>query len=137
MSQGNFMPRFQDSTALIIATMSASLIFVGCQQAGPDFVDTSEGITFIRTYENLNDAVAHRVTIFVGDDACLYVDVADDKTYLAAVSPDAKISRTEMKISTGSYPLSQEVALGRMNTQGIVPPELSHCTLATEAWGLG
>lgn len=99
--------------------------------------EVSDGITFIRTTANLNDAVGYSGNLTVGRDGCLYVTI-EAKTYLAAVGAAARVSRAGVEAADVAHALGVAATFGRLASSPAVPARSAEqCQQASEVFAVG
>lgn len=130
-----------------IITVSCALSLVACTSPPTPsptttpipWVDQADGVTFVRDPAHASDAAIHRGTFSVGKDGCLYLTVKDDdgtKTYLAAVSPTAMVTKAAVSEPGGNtYAIGSTAYFGRAAASGPIPAAAaSTCTGSTTLW---
>lgn len=121
------------SVAILLPLMVACGAGTPPSEQRANVTETSDGVTFVRAWGKLNDAVAHKGVFVLGSDQCLYVKV-EGVTYLAAVDEQTNVSQS----GVAGHPFGAEASFGRLATKDDIPPQsASQCLLATELFGVG
>jgi len=102
------------------------------------WIDQADGITFLRDAATSSDAALCRGRFTVGADGCLYLVVSEDSgphSYIAAVSPDATVSRASVSQGGISYGIGELAFFTRAHLRGEVPTNVHVlCGSASEVW---